>query len=235
MNESVRTAVVLAGGAALRLRPLTDNFPKAMIKVTGKPLLEWILEWLKRNGLKQIVIGVAYRKEAITEYFGDGTDFGANIKYSEHTVEGGTGEGFRLAIKRHVHDDCFLAMNGDELTDIEISRFTKFHQTGGKIATIALAPLRSPFGTVDINDRNAVLSFREKPVLREHLVSTGVYIFQRAIMGYLPTKGSVERETFPKLAAQGELKGYIHDGFWGTVNTIKDLQDLELKLSARAR
>jgi NDP-sugar pyrophosphorylase family protein len=202
-----------------------------MVRVGGKPLLEWVINWLKRNNLNDVIIGVAYKKNAIIDYFGDGKKFGVNIRYSEHTVEGGTGEGFRLGIERYVNDDHFLATNGDEITDIDVNDFARFHFGNAGIATIALSYLRSPFGTVEVNDRNDIISFREKPVLTNYLVSTGVYIFQNAIRKYLPVTGNIESETFPKLSARRELKGYLHTGFWGTVNTAKDLQELEMRMS----
>lgn len=223
--------MVLAGGQGLRLRPLTNDRPKVMVTVAGKPLLEWVVNWLKRNNVTNIIIGVAYKKAVVTNYFGDGKKFGVNIRYSEHTVEGGTGEGFRLAIERYVDDEFLLATNGDEVTDINVGEFTRFHLENGGIATIALSPLRSPFGIVEVDHQQRVISFQEKPVLKDHLVSTGVYIFQREIQKYLPARGNIETETFPHLAAIGKLVGYLHNGFWGSVNTMKDLQELEVKLS----
>jgi len=231
-NIEVKTAVILAGGAGLRLRPLTDDNPKAMIIVAGKPLLQWIIEWLKRNGVLDIVIGVAHKKEKIISYFDDGKKLGVNIKYSNHTVEGGTGEGFRLAIQRHVKDDVFLAMNGDELVDLSVQDFVRHHYAQGGIATIAVGPLRSPYGLVELRG-NDVIGFNEKPIIRTHYVSVGVYIMSRKIIEYLPQEGDVERAVFPKLANQGALKAYIHDGFWATVNTIKDLEDVETQLKER--
>jgi mannose-1-phosphate guanylyltransferase len=228
-DVEVRTAVILAGGAGLRLRPLTDENPKAMIIVAGKPLLQWIIEWLKRNGILNIVIGVAYKKEKITSYFADGKKFGVTIKYSNHSVEGGTGEGFRLAIERHVKDEVFLAMNGDELVDLSVQDLVRHHYAQRGIATIAVGPLRSPYGLVELQG-NDVVGFQEKPVIRTHYVSVGVYIMSRKIVEYLPQEGDIERAVFPKLASQGMLKAYIHDGFWATVNTIKDLEDVETQL-----
>lgn len=88
MNTKLDTAVVLAGGAGTRLKPLTGSIPKGMVEICGKPLLEWIVDWLVDNGVRNIVFGVAYRKDKIIDYFGDGSKFNANIKYSVHTVEG---------------------------------------------------------------------------------------------------------------------------------------------------
>jgi mannose-1-phosphate guanylyltransferase len=232
MTTKLETAVILAGGEGLRLRPITDDTPKAMIPVAGKPLLQWILEWLKRNGVLSVVIGVAYKKERIMDYFGDGTAFDVKIRYSQHTVEGGTSEGFKLAIERHVDDQTFLAMNGDELVDISLSDLALHHHSNGGIATIAVGPLRSPYGVVEV-DGNDVTGFREKPILRSHLVSVGVYVFSKEIVGYLPERGNIEQTAFPKLASMRKLKAYVHNGFWATVNTIKDLEDVEKELRRR--
>jgi NDP-sugar pyrophosphorylase family protein len=232
MGAKIETAVLLAGGAALRLRPLSNEMPKAMIVVAGKPLLQWILEWLKRNGVNRVVIGVAYKKEKIIDYFRDGAAFNVRIRYSQHTVEGGTSEGFKLAIERHVDDETFLAMNGDELVDIDLSDLALHHHSNGGITTMAVAPLRSPYGVVELNGSD-VIGFREKPILRSHFVSVGVYVFSREILRYLPETGNIEQTAFPKLASMRKLKAFVHNGFWATVNTIKDLEDVEKELGQR--
>jgi len=192
-------------------------------------LLQWILEWLKRNGVHNVVIGVAYHKEKVIEYFRDGTAFDVKISYSQHTVEGGTSEGFKLAIERHVDDQMFLAMNGDELVDMQLSDLALHHHSNGGVATIAVGPLRSPYGVVEVEGSD-VIGFREKPILRSHLVSVGVYVFSKEILGYLPERGNIEQTVFPKLASMRKLKAYVHNGFWATVNTIKDLEDVEKEL-----
>lgn len=224
----IKTAVVLAGGEGLRLRPLTSDKPKVMIPVAGKPILEWILQWLVANGIARIVLGVAYKKDVITQYV-TRLKLPVKMEFSEHTVEGGTGEGFRLAIERFVQDDTFLAMNGDEITDIKISEFERFHRRCGGLATIAVANLRSPFGVVELHD-DKIVEFKEKAVL-ESCVSTGIYAFNHGIVEYLPARGNIEDETFPKLARLGKLGAYRHSGFWGTLNTLKDLHELERELT----
>lgn len=231
-RKTFDTAVVLAGGQGLRLRPLTNDAPKAMVIAAGKPLLQWIIEWLKRNGVHNIVIGVAYKREKVMDYFGDGKRFGVSIEYSAHTVEGGTSEGFRRAIERHVNDEVFLAMNGDELVDLSASDFVEFHSLNKGIATIAVGPLRSPYGVVRL-EGNDVIGFDEKPILRSHYVSMGTYVFSRQILEYLPETGDIERTAFPVLSSMRKLKAYVHDGFWATVNTMKDLEDIEHQLRRR--
>ncbi|MGO9645332.1 MAG: NDP-sugar synthase [Candidatus Bathyarchaeia archaeon] len=228
-QERVKTAIILAGGAGLRLRPLTQDIPKAMINVSGKPLLQWIIEWLKVNDVRNIVVGVAYKKRKIMEYFKDGEKFDVEIKYSTHTVEGGTSEGFKLAIQRHVRDEVFLAMNCDELVDIDVNEMLTHHRKHNGVVTVAVGPLRSPYGVVKL-DGIDVIGFDEKPILKSVHVSTGVYVFSRDVLRYLSDFGDVERIMFPKLSSMRKLKAYHHNGFWATVNSLKDLQDVETQL-----
>lgn len=230
MELPIETAVLLAGGAGLRLRPLTDDRPKAMIEVGGGPLLELVIRWLVRNHVRRLVIGIAYRGEMITDHFKEGRSAGLKIQYSTHTVEGGTAEGFRLAIERHIKDQTFFAMNGDELTNVKLQELADFHRREKATATIAVAPLRCPFGVVDL-DGHDIVAFREKPTISSVRVSVGVYAFEREILNYLPKTGEIEKTAFARLAAERQLRAFEHNGYWMTVNTIKDLEDVENALA----
>jgi len=223
MTASIHTAVILVGGAGLRLRPYTEDFPKCMIPLQGKPLLHWILTWLREYGFDHIVLGVSYRKEAVVNYVRE-NPVGVAVDFSEHTQEGETGEGFRLAIERHVRDENFLAMNGDELTNLNLERLTEFHLKQKTVATIAVSPMRSPFAVLEING-NDVIGFKEKPILEDKLVSTGIYVFNHAILEYLPAKGSIEKTAFPTLAEKRLLKAFrlAKDECWLTINSVKEL------------
>jgi len=226
---TIETAVILAGGAGLRMRPLTDDKPKVLVEVGGRPLLDWILTWLKQNEVRRAVIGVAYKSESIVEYLNRHPP-GLEIEFSQHTVEGGTAQGFRLAIERHVNDSVFFGINGDELTNVRLQELGDFHKSGKKAtATIAVSPLPSPFAVVDLNGSD-VIGFHEKPTLQSVYVSVGVYVLQREITDYIPAVGDIERTTFPRLANEGKLRAYRHQGFWKTVNTIKDLGEVEKEL-----
>jgi NDP-sugar pyrophosphorylase family protein len=223
----ISTAVVLAGGRGLRLAPLTNSLPKVLVRIRSKPLLQWVLEWLAKNGVTDLVIGVAHEKEKIMEYFGDGSRFGVRIRYSIHTVEGGTAEGFRKAIGRHVTDQTFLAMNGDELTNLSVARLYNLHMNSGALATAAVTQFRSPFGIVRLNSSDQVVSFEEKVLIPGMYASIGVYAFQRQILDYIPESGDIERTTFSVLSQMSMLQAYRHDGFWMTVNNLKELQEAE--------
>jgi len=224
---NLSTAVVLAGGRGLRLAPLTDSLPKALLRIRSKPLLEWVIEWLVENDVRNLVIGVAYEKEKIMDHFGDGDRLGVRIRYSVHSVEGGTAEGFRKAIERYVDDKIFLAMNGDELSNLRVAKLLGLHLNSGALATIAVTQLKSPFGIVKLDSSQRVTSFEEKASIPEAYVSIGTYAFEREILDYIPKNGDIERTTFPLLAGMNKLQAYRHDGFWMTINNLKELQEAE--------
>jgi len=227
MQNKIKTAVMLVGGAALRMQPYTVDKPKAMVEVCGKPILFWTLNWLKSHGIEKVVLGVAYKKEAIIDYVSK-TNFGLDIKISEHSVDGETGEGFRLAIERYVDDENFIAMNGDELTNLDLGKLIEAHIESGSVATIAISPMRSPFGIVDLYG-DSIIGFREKPLLTDKFVSAGVYVFNKKIKQFFPEKGTIEKLTFPALAEKNLIKAYRLNANerWATVNTIKDIERAE--------
>lgn len=227
MTLKIKTAVMLVGGAGLRMRPLTEDMPKCMVPLHGKPLIYWTLTWLKESGIEHVVLGVSYRKEQVIDYV-QKNPLGIKIDFSEHSQQGETGEGFRLAIKRHVEDETFLAMNGDELTNLNLERFVDFHFQQKGLATVAVSPMRSPFAVIQVNGAN-VVGFSEKPILEDKLVSAGIYVFNHTITNYLPELGSIEKTTFPSLVEKKLLKAYRLGAKerWITINSIKDLSTAE--------
>ncbi len=228
--EIPTVAVILSGGAGVRLRPLTNDIPKGLVKVAGKPLLQWVVEWLKQSGVSELVIGVAYLREKIMRYFGDGRRFGVKIRYSIHTVKGGTGEGFRLAITRHVDQDSFFALNGDQVTNLSLTSMFRVHGASRALATVGVVHPRLPFGLVLTDSEGYCQGFVEKPMMDNILCSSGIYVFQKEIVRYLPRTGDVEKTTFPRLASKGQLKAYIHKGSFVTVNSMRELEEADQEL-----
>jgi mannose-1-phosphate guanylyltransferase len=234
LRDSPKTAVVLSGGEGIRLRPITADLPKGLVKVGGKPLLQWVVEWLKANGVSNIVMGVAYLKDQITDFLGDGSRFGVGIQYSVHTVLGGTGEGFKLAITRYVEDETFFALNGDQITDLNLKTMLAKHRKNRTLSTIAVVHPRLPFGLVKVDKRDYCRGFEEKPLLKDVNISTGIYVFDREIIGHLPQVGDVERITFPKLSKVGKVAAFRHDGTFITINSLRELEDAEKQLKGQA-
>jgi len=226
----VNTAIIIAGGTGSRMKELgsegssVTSIPKPMIHVGGKPLLERNIEWLKRHGVENIIIGVAYKKEKIIDYFGDGKKFGVNIKYSEHSTEDGTGDAFRKAIENTgLEEKYFYALNSDQLTDFDIKKLA-VHHTEDALATILLVYPTYPFGIVEIDEEGWVSEFKEKPKI-EKFSNGGIYLFSMGIKDCL--EGDVERNTFVKLSKEKKIKTVKHEGFWDTINTFKDLKRVE--------
>ncbi len=219
----------------MRLRPLTNDIPKGLVKVAGKPLLHWVIDWLRGSGVSDLVIGVAYLREKIVRYFGDGSKFGVDIRYSTHSVEGGTGEGFRLAISRHVENDSFFALNGDQITNLNLKSMFRTHEGEKTLATIGIVHPRLPFGLVLTDPQGYCRGFVEKPKMSNISCSSGIYVFQKGITDYLPKRGDVEKITFPRLAREGRLKAYIHKGAFLTVNSLRELEEADRELKAWKR
>lgn len=209
--------------------PQTAEQPKAMVKVLGRPMIEWIILWLKKNKITNIIVSVDYKKVKLMKYLGNGKKFGVNICYNDHAGASETGDAFRsvfLNIKSL--PDVFVAMNGDQITNLPIKKLVAHHKKHDPIATIVTCPIKSPYGIVTHNNLNhLVKDFKEKPILPNIYMNTGIYIFNKKIIKYLPQKGSVERTTFKKLIREQKLKAYIHRGLFVTINDNKDLQDTE--------
>ncbi len=228
-----KTAVILSGGEGLRLRPITSDIPKGLVKVGGRPLLEWVVEWLQQNRVTDLVIGVAYLKEKIMRYFGSGAKFGVDIQYSVHTVQGGTSEGFRLAISRYVDSPSFFALNGDQITNLRLEKLYNDYGRDEFLASIAVVHPRLPFGLVEIDQKGFCKGFVEKPVLNDVYCSMGIYVFDRRVLKYLPRRGDIERITFPKLAQMKRLKAFKHSGSFITVNSLRELEEADQALKER--
>jgi NDP-sugar pyrophosphorylase family protein len=225
-------ALILAGGEALRLRPYTEDIPKAMIKVVDKPLIHWIIDWLKSNNITKIDIGVDYRKEILMDYLKDGKHLGIEIRYNDHHGAEGTGDAFRQAIENlEINDTDFIAMNGDELTDLPIKSFYNFHREHKPIVSLVTSQAQMPYGVVEAEPDGKIITFKEKPIV-DNYVNIGIYIFNKEIKNYLPEKGNIESTTFPKLAEIGKIYSFRYHGFWRTINTIKDLQITEKRLKS---
>jgi NDP-sugar pyrophosphorylase family protein len=230
----IQTAVIIAGGEGARLKPLTNDRPKAMVEISGKPMLYWIIHWLKSNGIKHLVIGVAYKKEKIIDYLKENKDFGLEVDISEHTLEGGTAQGFKLAISRFVKDEDFLGMNSDEITNLNFANFVKVHESKKPLVTMALAPFHCRFSVVSVCKDGAISGFKYGYKLKDVPVSIGIYILNKKILDLIPDTGSIEDLVFAKLAPQKKMASYILSGNegWISVNDIKNVKEAEEHLKS---
>ncbi len=226
------TAVIIAGGEGTRLRPLTDGIPKTLVEVAGKPMLQWTIEWLKAGGIKHLVIGVAYKKEKIYEFMKAHNNFGMDVHFSEHSLEGGTAEGFRLAIERHVKDRDFIAMNSDELTNMDLRKLIEKHKKHSPTVTMAISPFYVGVSIIDRDKEDKITSFEYGRLVHSLPVSIGIYAFNSGIIDYIPKSGSIENTAFKQLVKEGKARAMmLSDGEeWVTVNTPHDITKAEQKL-----
>jgi len=226
--EKLKTAVIIAGGEGTRLQPITNEIPKALVPVNGKPILYWSIKWLKEQGIKNIVIGTAYKREKIIEYIKENNNFGLKIQFSKHTVKGGTAQAFKQALKL-VKDKTFVALNCDEITNMDLLKLFNIHQKQKQMITMALAPFHCRFSVVDVTKNNMISTFKYGHKLDNILVSIGIYIFNKEIFKHIKSTGSIEDDTFVKLVQQKKVAYYklLKNEEWISVNTHKDIKDAE--------
>ncbi len=227
-------ALILAGGQGLRLRPLTDDKPKPLVPVNGRPIAEWQIEWLLENvELEQVIFLCGYRWTKLKEHFGTSYS-GISIEYSVEETPLGTGGAFRKAILgAHIGDEDIVMMNGDIITDVRLGDMVAAHSSSRPQPTITLllAPYKSRFGIVLIDKSNVVRKFEEKPEFPDVWINGGIYVANaQKILKSLPEKGDIERETFPKIVDSGEIMAYPYRGFWSLIDSIKDIQEVEPQL-----
>jgi NDP-sugar pyrophosphorylase family protein len=214
-------ALLLAGGKAERLGDAAQGLPKPLVPVAGFPLAEYGVARLVEAGVSRVIVACrAGQEEAFVNAL---TGLGAEIDAVGEPEPLGRGGGLRLAASRRREDGTCLALNGDELLDVDFRALLDEHDRSGAAATIVVAQVRSPFGVVDLRPDGAVTGFREAPLL-EDWVNSGVYALGDEAIERLPERGDHEQSTFPALAREGRLRGYRHDGVWLTVNTPKDLR-----------
>lgn len=226
-------AIVLAGGKGERLRPFTEDRPKAMVEIVGIPILSYQLQWLQAQGVTDLVIASGYRHEVIESYFGNGERMGLRITHAVEHTPLGRGGALRTALA-HVpaNEDVVIATNGDVITNIPLAPLLKAHRAGDFLATIMLQPLVSPYGIVEIDDEDHVKHFREKPEL-PYWINAGVYALSPVVRELLPERGDHETTTFPRLAREGRLGGFRTQGYWRGVDTIKDVNEVAAEFQGR--
>ena len=185
MNHKISEALILAGGIGKRLRPLTYSVPKPLLPIGDKPILEIIINRLKKFNITNIFLSVNYKKELIKSYFNNGSDFGVNIRYLEEEKELGTA-GPIFSMCQHTEND-FIIMNGDILTEIDFYDFINFHFKRKSIMTIASQKycIDLDYGIFEINEDKELAKFNEKPKL-SFQINAGIYIIKSEIGKLIP-------------------------------------------------
>jgi mannose-1-phosphate guanylyltransferase len=216
-------ALVLAGGEGTRLRPLTLTTPKPVLPLAGRPFLSFMLDWLHGHGVEEAVLSLGFLSEAVHAVLGD-IQSGMRLRYVHEDEPLGTAGPVRLAADEGMLDERFLVLNGDVLTDMDLTAEIAQHEQTGAAGTLALIEVDdvASYGVVPTNDSGEVLEFREKspgpaPTNR---INAGAYVLERSVVDLIPAGRSVsfEREVFPRLVGNG-LYGWDADAYWIDIGT----------------
>ncbi|CAG4913623.1 unnamed protein product, partial [Acidithrix sp. C25] len=220
-------AVIMAGGEGTRLRPLTATAPKPMLPIGNAPMLEHIITLLKKHGFDEVIITVAFMANAIRTYFGDGSEFGIRISYSNEDSPLGTAGS--VGNCRELLESTFMVISGDVLTDIDLGALLEFHQSNKATATIGLKSMENPleFGIVTTNDDGTVGRFLEKPTWGQvfsDTINTGIYVLEPEIFSYMPVGKALDfsQDVFPRLLEDSiPIHAMVCEGYWEDVGTLE--------------
>jgi dTDP-glucose pyrophosphorylase len=220
--------VIMAGGKGTRLGELTQDTPKPMLKVAGRPILERIVLHLVGSGIRRIYLAVNYLSQVIEDHFGDGKDFGCEICYIRENSPMGSGGALSLLPEQPAHP--LIVMNGDLVTDFHVRRMLQHHVAGDYAATIGLNHYnhRVPFGCVSLKD-GAVEKLREKPLLNE-LVNCGIYTLSPDILSRVRKEFFPITELFEECLDNNEpIGGYIIEEDWADIGMPEELSNAQGK------
>ena len=215
--------VILCGGKGTRSYPFTEYFPKAMMPINGSPIIVHLMNIYAEQGFRKFVLAAGHRREILADYFnGRFPDWDVNVLNTGD--ESDTGE--RLLRCAPYVGETFFATYTDGLGDIDLHELLNFHRGSGGLATITSVPLRSQYGTLHFNDSGQVHTFQEKPVIADYFINAGFFVFERRVFDAWKGK-NLESDVLPEIARWGKLYSYQHQGFWKSMDTSKDQQELE--------
>lgn len=226
----VKSAIILAGGKGERLRPYTNDRPKPMVEVGGKPILAYQLAQLTKAGIEQVIFACSYHHEFLQKQVASGKKYDIKALFSVEENPLGRGGGIKKAMQMlSAGWEDVLVVNGDNLWKLDLEGLIKKHDESNAIATIVVVPLKSPYGIVEFSAAGEILGFKEKPIL-PHWVNAGIYVFSNEIAPLLPDEGDHEVETFPNLPQQRFIVFKSTD-YWRGVDTVKDLTEAEKEVA----
>ncbi|MDP2710152.1 MAG: NDP-sugar synthase [Solirubrobacteraceae bacterium] len=218
-------AVILVGGEGTRLRPLTSTIPKPVVALVDRPMMAYMLEWLHGHGVDDVIMSCGFKATKVREVLGDGSQYGIRLRFLEEPDPRGTAGALKFA--EELLDERFLMLNGDVLTDLDLTAQIAQHERTGATGTLALVPVPDPssYGLVRLREDHAVDEFLEKPspdaVLDTNLISAGAYVLERSVLDLIEPdkKVSIEHEVWPVLVDRG-LYGFADDSaYWIDVGT----------------
>ena len=220
-------AIILAGGKGTRLRSVVSDMPKPLAPINNIPFLTYLIHFLKKEGIKHIVLSVGYKWEMIKEIYGNSYE-GIDISYAVEDYPLGTGGGIALALKETKQDDI-LILNGDSFIDFDLNDFYLFHKKENSRLSFVLKEMKDfeRYGSVEVNG-NKIIEFKEKKFINQGLINAGAYIAKRNIFDSLnlPDKFSFEQDYLEKKVNEGYFYGYKTKGFFIDIGVPEDYNSL---------
>ncbi len=218
--------VILCGGKGTRAHPFSDLFPKVMMPVGGTPILVHLMKVYAEQGFNSFILAAGHRQEILHDYFhGRFSDW--KVRIVDTGADTDTGERVRRCVP--YTSETFFATYGDGLGDVNLQELETFHKQSGGLATLTSVPLRSQYGSVHVSADQRVERFQEKPIINDCWINAGFFVFNAIV--FEKRGKNLESDLLPQLADQGELFAYRHHGFWRSMDTSKDQQELEALLA----
>jgi len=217
-------AVILVGGEGTRLRPLTSTVPKPVVPLVDRPFIAYMLEWLTSHGVDDVIMSCGFLATAVRNVLGDGSAYGIRLRFVEEPDPRGTAGALKYA--EPLLDERFLMLNGDVLTDLDLTAQMRQHEETGATATLALVAVEDPsaYGLVRLADGGQVREFVEKPSVDQidtNRISAGAYVLEREILDRVPPDAnvSIEREIWPQLIGSGLYGFDAGAAYWLDIGT----------------
>ncbi len=223
-------AIILCGGKGTRLSEETINKPKPMVEIGGKPILWHIMKLYSHFGINRFILALGYKGDFIKQYPYEEEWEIEFVNTGEETLKGGR-------IKRlepYIKSDVFHLTYGDGVCDVDISKLIKFHNSHNCIGTVTAVRPPSRFGELNIDENNTVLDLEEKPQMGKGLINGGFFIFDKKVLSYLTKDKDCDFEFGPlqRIALEGQLKAYKHEGFWQCMDNTRERDFLNNQISS---
>ena len=214
--------VVLCGGKGTRLSEFTEKIPKPLIEVGSKPILWHVVQIYKSFGYNDFIFCLGYKGDKIKQYFKN--EKNVDIQFVETGINSNKAD--RLKKVEHlITSDDFFVTYGDDLSDVNIKKLYEYHKKNKKIVTLTAINLVSPFGILEFDKKENVIGFKEKPKLK-YFMNGGFYVFNKKIFSFMKKNYDLEKETFNDIAKINQIAAFKHKGFWKSMNTLKDVMEL---------
>jgi mannose-1-phosphate guanylyltransferase/phosphomannomutase len=230
-------AVIMAGGKGTRLYPLTRRIPKPMMPLLDRPVMEYMIDLLHRNGIREVGVSLGHLPDSIRMYFGDGSRFLVRMTYAIEKSPLGTAGGIKNF--QDFLDEPFVVASGDGVTDINLQEAIDAHKQNGALVTIILTQVTNPtgFGVVVTDDTGRVVHFIEKPTTWDastmYYANTGIYIMEPEVLSFIPRDRPYDfgHELFPRLLQLGmPIYGHHATGYWSDIGTLQQYYQTQLDL-----